>query len=122
MSFSFLFPFIYKTFPIKKVVNVTVAPHASKDGDASKCPFMQMKTATGGSSSSTTSASVIDADAIARLSLSVFIEYLFKRDWEPRFDVLLAASWEWRKEIAVRGTANPGVKKAAGELVVDDLI
>ena len=65
---------------------------------------------------------VIDADAIARLSLSVFIEYLFKRDWEPRFDVLLAASWEWRKEIAVRGRANPGVKKAAVELVVDDLI
>ena len=109
--------------PDRPVVNVTVAPHAHKDGDASECPFMQMKqTATGGSSSSTTSASVIDADAIARLSLSVFIEYLFKRDWEPRFDVLLAASWEWRKEIAVRGRANPGVKKAAVELVVDDLI
>ena len=67
-------------------------------------------------------APVIDADDVARLSLSVFIEYLFGREWEPKFETLLAASWEWRKEIAVRGRADPGVKKAAVELVVDDLI
>ena len=65
---------------------------------------------------------MIDADDVARLSLSVFIEYLFGREWEPKFETLLAASWEWRKEIAVRGRADPGVKKAAVELVVDDLV
>ena len=120
--------------PERPVVDVTLAdsphPHGGKGGDVGKCPFMQMRGTTkpsGGAStvSSTVSSNaspVIDADDVARLSLSVFIEYLFGREWEPKFETLLAASWEWRKEIAVRGRADPGVKKAAVELVVDDLI
>jgi len=49
-----------------------------------------------------TDGGVVDAHSIARLSLSVFIEYIFGREWEPAFEPLVAASWEWRKEIAVR--------------------
>ena len=108
-------------------------PHGGKGGDVGKCPFMQMQRTIGGGASGESNTAgrstpvsgaspVIDADDVARLSLSVFIEYLFGREWEPKFETLLAASWEWRKEIAVRGRADPGVKKAAVELVVDDLI
>ena len=123
--------------PDRPVVDVTLAdsphPHGGKGGDVGKCPFMQMQRTIGGGASGESNTAgrstpvsdaspVIDADDVARLSLSVFIEYLFGREWEPKFETLLAASWEWRKEIAVRGRADPGVKKAAVELVVDDLI
>ena len=123
--------------PERPVVDVTLAdspvdsphPHGGKGGDVGKCPFMQMqRTMRGGASGQSNAAGrltpvrsdaapVIDADDVARLSLSVFIEYLFGREWEPKFETLLAASWEWRKEIAVRGRADPGVKKAAVELL-----
>ena len=50
---------------------------------------------------------IVDADAVARLSLATFVEYLFDREWEDAFEVLVEASWEWRKEIAVRGGRTP---------------
>lgn len=64
----------------------------------------------------------VNADAVARLTLSCFIKYLFDRDWEPRFEVLVNASWEWRMQIAVRGRANAQVKQRAIDLVVNDLL
>ena len=64
----------------------------------------------------------IDANAVARFSLAVFVEYVFGRAWEEKFEVLVDASWAWRREIAVRGRADASVKRAAVRLVVDDLI
>lgn len=62
---------------------------------------------------------VVDAEEICRLSAQVFVEYVFERDWEPRFECLVAASWEWRKEIAVKGKACLEVKHEAISLVVE---
>jgi hypothetical protein len=64
----------------------------------------------------------IDAHAICRLSLAVFVEYVFARKWEPVFEVLVLASWEWRREIAAKGVADAEIKKKAVELVVNDLL
>ncbi len=44
---------------------------------------------------------VVDADAVTRFSLQVFLLYLFDAPWQPEHEVLVAASWEWRREIAV---------------------
>jgi hypothetical protein len=52
----------------------------------------------------------------------VFIDYLFDREWEPAFQVLADASWEWRKEIAMRGKADMAVKQGAVKCVVEDLL
>ena len=68
------------------------------------------------------SGEVIDANAVARLTLMTFIECMFERRWEERFEVLVEASWEWRKQIAVRGRANDGIKRQAIALLVDDLL
>jgi hypothetical protein len=67
-------------------------------------------------------ARVIDANATARFSLAVFVEYVFGRKWESAFEVLVDASWEWRREIAVRGRADISVKRDAVRLVVGDLL
>ena len=67
-------------------------------------------------------ARVIDANATARFSLAVFVEYVFGRKWESAFEVLVDASWEWRREIAVRGSADISVKRDAVRLVVGDLL
>ena len=60
----------------------------------------------------------LDAEAVAMLTLDVFTEYLFGSRW-PAADLALlsAASWEWRREIAVRGRADSAVKAAAVALV-----
>lgn len=40
----------------------------------------------------------IDADAIVRWSLASFLAYLFEEEeWKPEYEVLVQASWEWRK-------------------------
>ncbi len=65
---------------------------------------------------------VIDADAIAQLTISMFVEYVFNRSWEDSFQVLVDSSWEWRKEIAIRGRADSVIKARAIAVVVDDLL
>ena len=64
-------------------------------------------------------ATTIDAQSIARLSLTVFIEYVFGRTWEDSFEPLIEATWEWRKEIAVRGKASASSKLQAVNIVVE---
>ena len=51
----------------------------------------------------------IDANAIALVTMKVFVEYLFNSEWDDSCNVLVAASWEWRKEIAAKGAADPEV-------------
>ena len=47
----------------------------------------------------------------------------FGREWEQdAFEPLVAASWEWRKEIAVRARADVGLKRQAVDIVVNDLL
>lgn len=66
---------------------------------------------------------VIDADAIVRWSAATFLDYLFDvKEWRPEYEALVAASWEWRRQIAVRGPADPAVKTAAVALLTDQLL
>lgn len=60
----------------------------------------------------------VDAEAVARLTVSAFAEYVFGLTWSDDLQVLVDASWEWRREIAVRGRADPAVKAAALALVL----
>jgi hypothetical protein len=74
-------------------------------------------------------ASVIDAEDIAHLTVAVFLDFLFgirPQALDPAPGVrsleqnqralelcalIVEASWEWRKEISVRGKANEAVKR-----------
>lgn len=56
---------------------------------------------------------VIDSPAIARFTVRVLFEVLFEKPITAADeDLFYAASLEWRKEIAVKGPANPQVKQA----------
>lgn len=58
-----------------------------------------------------------------RWSAGTFIEYLFGiKDWRPEFECFVAASWEWRRQIAVRGEADPAAKAAAIRCLLDTLL
>jgi hypothetical protein len=65
---------------------------------------------------------IIDANRIAQLSLAVFLEYVFDREWEPQFQALVDSSWEWRKEIAVKGKGDMKAKMAAIDVLTSDLL
>lgn len=62
---------------------------------------------------------IIDAPEITRLSLEIFLEFLFRRrDLGAHVNVLAEASWEWRKEIAFKGKARVSLKISAVDTVV----
>jgi hypothetical protein len=57
--------------------------------------------------------SVVDAESVARLTLRVLFELVFERRIGTADETLFyEASLEWRKEIAVKGSANRKVKAA----------
>jgi hypothetical protein len=62
----------------------------------------------------------IDNRAIARLSLHIFCEWLFEREYED-LEVLVAASYEWRKEISLKGRADSLIKQRAIDWIVSEL-
>ena len=67
---------------------------------------------------------VIDADAVCRLTLDCFTEYLFG-DVVITTDVndaLLRAVGEWKKEISVRGKGDMRVKERAVAVLIDSLL
>ena len=101
--------------------------------------------------------SVIDADAIAYLTIQVFVTYVFgpkdehstnnnnndnndsnderkdqkdsgpwaqgkEKELNEMYQTLVQASWEWRKEIAVRGKGNMEIKQAAIRVVTEQLL
>lgn len=91
------------------------------------------------SSSSSSAAVVVGADTIVRLTLAIFTEWLFcdsQLKWPDEaligghsctittttnssdYDILACASWEWRKEIAIKGVAKKHVKDQAIAVVV----
>jgi hypothetical protein len=61
------------------------------------------------------------AEAVAQLCVACFLEHLFGEDDGQLRDALAAASWEWRREIAVRGRAYAQVKARAVELALQKL-
>lgn len=61
---------------------------------------------------------IIDANVIARLTLKMFLEYAMGLRWRDEFELFVTASWEWRKEIAVKGKADMNVKNRTVELVL----
>jgi len=82
-------------------------------------------------------ATPIDAEAVARLTVFAFVRYLFGRGKEGAerdscvvkgdggeaiesalVQRLVDGSWEWRKEIAVRGAASPAIKASAIEALL----
>ena len=46
-----------------------------------------------------------EANTLARLTIAIFLEYVFHVEWKPEFEIFVEASWEWRKQIA--GQTNP---------------
>jgi len=61
---------------------------------------------------------IIDANYIALITMKVFVEFVFNREWESKFNVLVEASWEWRKEIAAKGRADKKIKDSAIEMTI----
>lgn len=65
---------------------------------------------------------VIDAQQIALLTSKIFIEYVFNRSWDESFEIFAMASWEWRKEIAMRGKADKKIQYQAVDVLIKDLL
>lgn len=59
---------------------------------------------------------VIEANTLARLTIKCFIEYVLNCEWKSEFELFVEASWEWRKEIAIKGKADVLVKEKAVNL------
>ena len=64
----------------------------------------------------------IDSLSLTRLSLACFIEYVFEREWDSKFEVFVRASLEWRKEIAIRGKADEKIKEESIDVLLNELI
>lgn len=66
----------------------------------------------------------IDANDLAKLTLSTFVEYLFDGvTWnDATHGVLVQASWEWRRALAMRGAADEAVKRRAIAVLVQQLL
>jgi hypothetical protein len=62
------------------------------------------------------SGSVIDANALVKLTIATYLEYALGISWRPEFQLFVEASWEWRKEIAVKGIADVSVKQRTVKL------
>ena len=68
---------------------------------------------------------IIDAHAIAQVTAEIFGVYVFGKDVlqkQKELDALVKASWEWRKEISVRGKANMKTKLEAIRVMLDELL
>jgi hypothetical protein len=67
----------------------------------------------------------IDAHTLAILTLEIFTQYLFGEHVlakRQQLATLEAASWEWRKEISMRGKADRRLKAEAVRVVVEELL
>jgi uncharacterized membrane protein len=60
-----------------------------------------------------------DANWVTRFTLACFLEYLFNVAWSEKYEILVQASWEWRREISAKGWADPVVKANAVALLLD---
>ncbi|KAI9986676.1 hypothetical protein PInf_025631 [Phytophthora infestans] len=65
---------------------------------------------------------VIDALKLNELSVACFYEWVFEREFDSEtFAEVCQATWEWRKQIALKGFADCGVKKRTIEWCVEEI-
>jgi hypothetical protein len=65
---------------------------------------------------------VIDALKVNELSVKCFYEWVFEREFEGDASaVACRATWEWRKQIALKGLADSEVKQRAVEWCVEEI-
>lgn len=63
----------------------------------------------------------MDSLAISRVTIAIFMEYLFGRTWEPAMELFVQASLEWRRELALRSRGDKKIKAQAVELLLSFL-
>jgi len=61
----------------------------------------------------------IDAKQVVRITVACFVKWIFNLDWNPEWDFVCEASWEWRKEIAAKGKAQALIKRKTVDWVID---
>ncbi|KAG7379478.1 hypothetical protein PHYPSEUDO_008525 [Phytophthora pseudosyringae] len=65
---------------------------------------------------------VVDALKLNELSVACFYEWVFEREFDAaRFAEVCHATWEWRKQIALKGFADCGVKQRTIEWCVEEV-
>ncbi|RHY97519.1 hypothetical protein DYB37_001713 [Aphanomyces astaci] len=65
----------------------------------------------------------LDADAISSISVATFFEWIFERAMPTDVRQLMcAATWEWRKEIAVKGKGDMALKQRAVDAIVHEIL
>ncbi|KAE9041038.1 hypothetical protein PR002_g4645 [Phytophthora rubi] len=68
------------------------------------------------------SKTVIDALKLTELSVACFYEWIFEREFDhEKFAVVCQATWEWRKQLAIKGVADCDVKQRAVEWCVEEI-
>lgn len=61
----------------------------------------------------------IDAKQVVHITVACFVKWIFDRDWDPAWDFVCEASWEWRKEIAIKGKADGLLKRKTVDWIID---
>jgi hypothetical protein len=61
----------------------------------------------------------IDAKKVVHITVACFVKWIFNRDWDPEWDFVCEASWEWRKEIALKGKADVLIKRKTVDWIID---
>ncbi|TDH68979.1 hypothetical protein CCR75_000942 [Bremia lactucae] len=65
---------------------------------------------------------IIDAHKLNELSIRCFYEWIFKRKFDSdKFGEVCLSTWEWRKEIALKGFADVGMKQRTIEWCVAEV-
>ncbi|RHY27900.1 hypothetical protein DYB32_006446 [Aphanomyces invadans] len=65
----------------------------------------------------------VNADAIASISVAAFFEWIFQFKMPTALrDLVTAASWEWRKEIALKGVGDMALKRKAVDAIVLEIL
>ncbi|GMG15366.1 unnamed protein product [Phytophthora fragariaefolia] len=68
------------------------------------------------------SKTVIDALKLNELSVACFYEWVFEREFDHnKFAVVCHATWEWRKQLALKGVADCEVKQRTVEWCVEQV-
>uniref|UniRef100_H3H2M5 Uncharacterized protein n=1 Tax=Phytophthora ramorum TaxID=164328 RepID=H3H2M5_PHYRM len=68
------------------------------------------------------SETVIDALKLNELSVACFYEWVFEREFgHEKFAVACQATWEWRKQLALKGVADSTVKQRTVEWCLEEI-
>ncbi|KAH7488422.1 hypothetical protein PRIC1_007461 [Phytophthora ramorum] len=68
------------------------------------------------------SETVIDALKLNELSVACFYEWVFEREFDhEKFAVACQATWEWRKQLALKGVADSTVKQRTVEWCLEEI-